>query len=191
MGVGRQRLRSGAAAAAGGGGGRRGAAGRGRRCGRRRSAGRRSGSGEAGGRPPAGRGSLSASAQNGCMFPCSAPCVRVSPAGASLKGAPHLCQLRVTDPPGAGGRAGWRPGPHAQPSPGRGQRARRSAPASAPPSAADRGGLPRRAARPGWGGGGDCCSPSVRRVAALRCGRRGRAPPPCARRRLRSLPSAA
>lgn len=42
------------------------------------------------------------------MAACS-PCVRVSLGGASLKGAPHLCQLHVTDPPPAaegGERAG-------------------------------------------------------------------------------------
>lgn len=86
-------------------------------------------------------------------FP-AAPCVRVSPAGASLKGAPHLCQLRVTDPPagrgsGGGRRAGGR-APRPAPGGGSGRGGARRPPV--PPSAADRGGRPRSAARPGGRG---------------------------------------
>lgn len=74
------------------------------------------------------------------MAACS-PCVRVSLGGASLKGAPHLCQLHVTDPPPAaeGGGEGGRP---------RARRSGLSVPPRAEPRSAARGGGCRPGAAP-------------------------------------------
>lgn len=93
------------------------------------------------------------------MAACS-PCVRVSLGGASLKGAPHLCQLRVTDPPPAaegGERA----------APGEEERPLRAAPRRSPER------CPRRRLQAGSGTSGPDRADSARLKAERSPGKRG------------------